>query len=74
MSICRIAMMAYMSGEEWEISAFDGYTPSDLRDMIQWCRDMLAEGLTHEPHDQFSLEGFIKWTTKELAAQRKKVT
>lgn len=67
MGICRVAMMGFMWGD---VPRYDGgrllWSDRDLRDMIQWCEDMISEGLTHEPIDRFDLQGFIEWARPQI--------
>lgn len=69
MSICRVAMMAYMWGDvERGQSPRQLYSDDDLRDLIHYADDLMAEGYTHEPMDNFDLLGFREWCKKELAS------
>lgn len=67
MSVCRVSMLCYIFGDvprgEYPHRL---YSDNDLHDTIDYCKDLIAQGYRKEPHDQFSLRGFIRWARQEL--------
>lgn len=73
MAICRVAMLAFMFGDPCSPSRASAYSAQDLIDLTEFCQAYIDEGLTHEPMDDFNLQGFIDWaaTAIELAQKRR---
>lgn len=58
---CRLTFFAYMRNESTE-----GYDMDDLVNGIAYAVDLLSAGFSREPHDEFSLKGYIDWAIEEM--------
>lgn len=68
MSICRVAMLTFAFGDP--CAPGELYSPNDLKDVTEFCQAYLNEGMTVEPMDGFSLQGFIDWAAPHLPEQK----
>jgi hypothetical protein len=64
--ICRITIFAYLFGDIPK-GKENGYDNWDLENAIQYCEELIEEGFTNEPMDNFDLLDFIRWA-REVAA------
>lgn len=59
---CRLTFFAYMLSE---VQA-NAYDKRDLENGIEYAKDLMDVGFSHEPHDRFSLRGYINWCITEI--------
>lgn len=62
---CRLTFAAYKFNE---LHLHEWYSVDDLINGIDYCRNLLTLGYSHEPLDGFPLRGFISWANKQIAS------
>ena len=65
MKLCRITVLAFKYGDIPK-GRRNGYTNVDLENAIEYCQDLIEEGFTDEPMDNFNLKDFISWAKASL--------
>lgn len=64
---CRLSFFAYMANESHKADGH--YDDHDLINGIDYCKYCLELGLSVEPMDGFSLQGFISWAEREIQSK-----
>jgi len=67
--LCRIAVFAYQFGDIPK-GQEHGYEDGDLLNAIEYCEDLVDQGLTKEPMDHFGLRSFIKWAENKITEDK----
>jgi hypothetical protein len=66
--LCSIAVWAYRIRDRSELpkGAEHGWDDKDLENAIDYCQQLIEDGYTREPLDDFDLRDFIDWAKTEL--------